>query len=310
VRVSLTRKVSFSSGHRFWLPVLSEAENRKLFGKWASPYNHGHNYVLDVTCIGVPEESTGMVVNIKTIDEVLKEHIVNRFDGKSINDEIEHFRTKPPTLENLIAYIREQLEPGEEQGANPKSTTQNPKSTVPNPQSTIRRSPIPNPKFPLPLGAELIILKLEESPTLWANLEKKSGWKMTLTRSYEFAASHRLYSSAFSERENEDLFGKCANVAGHGHNYILEVTVSGEPNPQTGMIADLEQLDEKVNALVVDRYDHKNLNVDLPEFEGKMTTSELVVLQIWDVLNGKLPAKLEKVRLQETARNIFEVSAG
>jgi 6-pyruvoyltetrahydropterin/6-carboxytetrahydropterin synthase len=270
--VRLTRRVTFSSGHRYWIPAMTEDENRELFGNWASPYNHGHNYVLDVTTEGIVDEPTGMVINIKTIDDILRRTIVSQFDGRSINDEVPHFRTAAASLENLILYIKEQLSV-------------------------------------LPPEAKLVGLRLEEMPTLWAATEYESNWTMTLTRTYEFAASHRLFSPVLSELENVELFGKCSNPAGHGHNYILEVTIEGDPDARTGMVVDLDQLDREVNERVVDRYDHKNLNEDLPEFRGRMTTSEIVVQEIWKALDGNLPAKLFRIRLHETARNIFEVTA-
>lgn len=271
MKIRLTRKVSFSSGHRYWRSDKSEAENRALFGKWASPYNHGHNYVLEVATEGV-QDKTGMVVNIKTIDDEIRDKIVQQFDGKSINDEIPNFRTRTPTLENIVEYVKGQL--GNEVA-----------------------------------GAELVGLRLEETPEFWATIEKKNNWKMTLTRTYEFAASHRLHIPTLPDEENTRMFGKCANPAGHGHNYLLEVTVSGKTDPETGMAVDLLAIDEAVNKLVVDRYDHKNFNEDLPEFAGKVTTTETVVQQIWDALNGNLPAKLERVKLFETPRSSFEVSA-
>lgn len=267
----LTRRVTFSSGHRYWIPALSEAENRDLFGQWANPYNHGHNYVLDVTTQGSIDARTGMVVNIKTIDEILKRDVVALFDQKSINDEIEHFQTRASSLENLLHFIRDRL-------------------------------------TNLPPEATLVHLRLEEMPTLWAELALPNT--MTLTRTYEFAASHRLHSAALSQAENDDLYGKCNNPAGHGHNYILEVTVEGQPDARTGFLCDLGALDRAVESLVVDRYDHKNLNADLPEFHDRITTSEVVVQEIWDRLEGNVPAILSRVRLHETARNIFEVTRG
>jgi 6-pyruvoyltetrahydropterin/6-carboxytetrahydropterin synthase len=273
--VGLTRRVSFSSGHRYWLVSRSEEENRRLFGAWASPYNHGHNYILDVTTRGAVDPATGMVVNIKDIDDVLQQNLVARFDGKSLNDEVEHFRDHAPTVENILLYVREVLD-GQ-----------------------------------LPQEAKLTGLRLEEMPTLWGELRLQNGdWKMTLTRTYEFAASHRLHVESFSHDQNIALFGKCNNPAGHGHNYIVEVTVGGEPDPETGMSVDLGELDRVVEEEVVDRYDHKNLNCDLPEFEGKPTTSEAVVLEIFNRLKDRVPARLVRVRLHETARNIFEASAG
>lgn len=251
--------------------ALDRAQNEERFGRWASPYNHGHNYVLDVETEGPVDSKTGMVVNIKDIDDIVQESICAEFDGRSINDQIPHFANVPATLENMLLYMRDRL-------------------------------------AALPKGANLVGLRLEETPTLWANLERiGENWTMTLTRSYEFASSHRLYSPHFSEEENVEMFGKCANPAGHGHNYVVEVTVSGTLNPLTGMMVDLDALDEAINEIVVDRYDHKNLNEDLDEFKGRTTTSENVVQAIWDSLDGRIPAKLEKVRLYETARSVFEV---
>ncbi len=270
--VKLCRRVTFSSGHRYWFDHLSEQQNREVFGQWASPYNHGHNYVLYVTVEGVVDDSTGMVVNIKRIDDILKERVIRQFDQKSINDEIPHFRTNSSCTENLLLYLRDLLNE-------------------------------------MPEGARLTGLKLEETPTLWAEFFNDKGtWKMTLTRTYEFAASHRLHAPELPHEKNLELYGKCNNPAGHGHNYILEVTVSGKPDPVTGMIADIGALDARVHELVVDRYDHHNLNEDLPEFAGKITTSEVVAQQIWASLDGSLPGTLERVRLHETARNIFEVA--
>lgn len=268
--VRMTRRVTFSSGHRYWFDHLSDDENRARFGPWASRFNHGHNYVLDVEVEGVPNPSNGMVVNIKRIDEILREKIVSIFDQRSINDEVVEFAEIAPTLENLLLYIRDRL----------------------------------TPDGVLPPECRLTGIRLEEMPGFYGELDKT----MKLTRTYEFAASHRLDAPLLSREANLDLYGKCNNPAGHGHNYILEVTVEGDPDARTGMICDLGTLDEVVNSQVVDRYDHKHLNEDLPEFESKIPSSEIVVLEIFQRLDGKLPAKLHRVRLWETARNMFEVS--
>ncbi len=268
-KIRLIRTVSFSSGHRYWNPNLSPEENRDLFGPWASPYNHGHNYVLDVAAEGSIDSRTGMVVNIKDIDDLLQQAVVRKFDGKSINDEVPEFAIRPPTLENVLDSIRDKMPP-------------------------------------LPGKATLVGLKLAETPTLWAQWETRKP--MTLTRAYEFAASHRLHESGLSAEENVALFGKCNNPMGHGHNYILEVSVSGEPDPRTGMLVRLEDLDRIVHEQIVDRYDHKNFNTDLSEFEGLNPTSEIVTQSIYDRLKSTLPVKLERICLRETARNAFEVS--
>lgn len=268
--VLLTRRVTFSSGHRYWFEGRSLEENQKHFGVYASRYNHGHNYTLDVSVRGETDPKTGMVVNIKDIDELLQRRLVDRFDLKSLNDEVPELKGVIPCLENLMSFIWKDLStPGV-----------------------------------LPQECELISLRLEEMPTFYGERNMNST---TLTRQYEFAASHRLHVPSMSEEQNVELFGKCNNPSGHGHNYVLEVTVSGEMDPETGMMTDLMALDNKVNELVVDRYDHKNLNEDLPEFKGRPTTSEQVVLEIFKRLNGNIPAQLERVRLHETARSFFEV---
>ncbi len=270
--VRLLRRVSFSSGHRYWLASLSESENRALFGRWASPFNHGHNYVLEVGVSGAVRPETGMVVNIKDIDAILQERVVAHLDQRSLNDEIPEFAERAPSLENLLLYIRGRI-------------------------------------GPVPEGTQLDRLTLFETPLLWGALElKNEEWTMTLTRSYEFAASHRLHNPTLSEPENLELYGKCNNRAGHGHNYVLEVTVAGEPDARSGMLVDLEALDRVVEERIVDRYDHRNLSEDLPEFAGRIATSEVVVQRIWDDLAEHLPAMLARIRLQETARNVFEVA--
>jgi 6-pyruvoyltetrahydropterin/6-carboxytetrahydropterin synthase len=263
--MTLTRRVAFSSGHRYWLESLSEEENRKLYGKWASPYNHGHNYVLEVSVTGKIDPVSGMVVNIKEIDDVLQDMIVSQYDQKSLNDEVAEFRKTPTSTEFIARVIWNKLA-----GALPERMTN---------------------------------VRLYENPLLFVDVGVE---EVLLTRCYEFSASHRLDVPDFSEEENKELFGKCNNLAGHGHNYILEVTVSGVPDARTGMIADLESIDRVVEAEVVDRYDHKHLNVDLPEFAGKNPTTEVVTRTIWQRLHGKLPATLHKVLVRETARNIFE----
>ncbi|MHB8635955.1 MAG: 6-carboxytetrahydropterin synthase [Fimbriimonadaceae bacterium] len=273
--VYLTRRVAFSSGHRYWRSALNAEENAKLFGPLASPHNHGHNYVLDVTISGQPDVATAMVVNIKSLDALLQEVVVRRFDQKSINDEIPELEDVPPTLENLLAHFRGVLTDSGWLTLDGKRV-------------------------------RLAALRLEELPQFWGAWNEES-MKLSLTRSYEFAASHRLQAPSLSAAENAELFGKCNNPAGHGHNYIVEVTVSGTTDPLTGMMVDLAALDCEVNRRVVERYDHKNLDVDLPEFKGKVSSTEALATEIFERLDGKLPVALEAVRLYETGRSSFEV---
>jgi|SRR5271165_873765 len=132
--------------------------------------------------------------------------------------------------------------------------------------------------------------------------------KAHLTRRYIFSASHRLHSDELSEEQNHATYGKCNNPYGHGHNYALEVTVSGQVNPQTGMVCDLADLDETVRREVLERFDHENLNVR-QEFASAVPTTENLSAAIFNILQQNFTtAHLEKVRLEETMMNSFEYS--
>ncbi|MGA3316204.1 MAG: 6-carboxytetrahydropterin synthase [Candidatus Korobacteraceae bacterium] len=130
--------------------------------------------------------------------------------------------------------------------------------------------------------------------------------KVHLTRRYLFSASHRLHCDGLSESGNQATYGKCNNPHGHGHNYALEVTVSGQVNPQTGMVCNLVDLDGAVQREVLDRFDHVNLNAR-QEFVATVPTTENLSEVIFNILKQTFTAAhLEKVRLEETMMNSFE----
>ncbi|HYK58769.1 MAG TPA: 6-carboxytetrahydropterin synthase [Bryobacteraceae bacterium] len=131
---------------------------------------------------------------------------------------------------------------------------------------------------------------------------------MTLTRRYRFAASHRLHADPLSEEENRILYGKCNNPYGHGHDYVLEVTVEGVPD-SSGQIADRASLDEMVRGQVLSRLDHMNLNQDVREFRTLVPTTENLASLIEKMLleHWNLPARLARLRISETERNAFEL---
>jgi 6-pyruvoyltetrahydropterin/6-carboxytetrahydropterin synthase len=134
--------------------------------------------------------------------------------------------------------------------------------------------------------------------------------KAYLTRRYMFSASHRLHSAALSPEENQDTYGKCNNPYGHGHNYALQVTLSGQVDPSTGMICNLVDLDDSVRRKVLERFDIQNLN-RLPEFAASVPTTENLCIVIYEILQrGFTFAHLEKVRLEETMMNSFEYAGG
>ena len=134
--------------------------------------------------------------------------------------------------------------------------------------------------------------------------------KAYLTRRYLFSASHRLHSEAFSEEENRTIYGKCNNPYGHGHNYTLEVTVSGQVDQRTGMICDLVELDTFVKHQILERFGLENLNM-LQEFADKVPTTENLCTAVYEIVQrGFKQAHLEKVRLEETMMNSFEYAGG
>jgi 6-pyruvoyltetrahydropterin/6-carboxytetrahydropterin synthase len=130
--------------------------------------------------------------------------------------------------------------------------------------------------------------------------------KISLTRRYRFAASHRLHSPELSEEENQRVYGKCNNPYGHGHNYVVEVTMGGPVDPVTGMITNLGELDPFVQREVIEAFDYKNLNEDVAEFRSVVPTTENVSKEIYRRLKKYPGARLERVRIEETGKNSFE----
>jgi 6-pyruvoyltetrahydropterin/6-carboxytetrahydropterin synthase len=134
--------------------------------------------------------------------------------------------------------------------------------------------------------------------------------KAYLTRRYRFSASHRLHSHAMSDAENAYTYGKCNNAYGHGHNYALEVTVSGPVDESTGMVCNLTDLDGFVRREILERFDLENLNLR-PEFAQAVPTTENLCATIYDILQrGFSWAHLERVRIEETLMNSFEYAGG
>ena len=125
-----------------------------------------------------------------------------------------------------------------------------------------------------------------------------------ITRKLEFCASHRLFNPSYSDEKNAEVFGLCNNPNGHGHNYVLEVTVRGEVDPETGMVLDLKTLKKLVIDEIIDKVDHKNLNVDVPFLEDVIPTAENLAIYFWEVLEPKLrEGELHELKLYESPRN-------
>jgi 6-pyruvoyltetrahydropterin/6-carboxytetrahydropterin synthase len=130
-----------------------------------------------------------------------------------------------------------------------------------------------------------------------------------ITRRERFNAAHKLFREDWSQQKNADVFGKCSNPNWHGHNYELFVTVKGEINPETGFVIDLKELRDIINKEVIDKLDHKNINIDVDFMKGKMASTEVLAVEIWNQLVGpiaKTEAVLHSVKLYETENNFVE----
>lgn len=139
----------------------------------------------------------------------------------------------------------------------------------------------------------------------------------SLTRRYRFSASHRLHSPEMSDAENAQIYGKCNNPFGHGHDYVLEITVAGSVHPLTGLIISVPALDDFVERHILRLFANRNLNLDVPQFTDLVPTAENIALVIADLIQrhwpdqfGSMPARVRRVHIQETDRNGFEILLG
>lgn len=158
-------------------------------------------------------------------------------------------------------------------------------------------------------AASLLSLRLTFNPTLWWEAHIKELPMVRLTQRFEFSAAHRLHNPALDDQANRQTFGKCNNPDGHGHNYELEVTLQGPPDP-SGQLICLNTFQSIVNQSVIDRLDHKHLNLQVPEFAQKIPTVENIAAVIFGLLENRFPApaQLQSVRVWETPKTFAEFS--
>ena len=269
----ITRRACFSSSHRYWLPEKSPEENLSLFGKCSFAPGHGHNYELIVS-MGGELDSDGMVLNLSDVKHSIKNEVTGQLDFRFLNDVWPEFNI----------YNQDGILP----------TTEALVQVIWN-----------RLKNDLPLTS----LRLYESPTLWADYSGKN-MEALLTVQSHFNAAHRLAKDEISLSENKKIYGKCARINGHGHNYFLDVTVRGQINPRTGMICDLPSLQSIIDDLIVEQFDHTFLNKDIEYFKTCVPTCENIALHISDILSSpikKIGANLHKIRLQESPNNAAEI---
>lgn len=264
---------AFEASHFYRLPHLSDEENARLFGKAAR--HHGHNYRVRVVYRVAPGEP---LAQREQLAHATRQHIDAQFDHRCINQEHPAFQSQLPTTENLAVYLWHDLRNA--------------------------------------LNAPVEEVSVHESETLASSYagEQHSHANgvprplVSLTRVYSFSAAHRLYNPQLSEEANRALYGKCANPHGHGHDYRLEITVRGVPDPTTGMVINITELDALVQAEVLALLDHKFLNAETPPFDQIPPTSENLVAFIVQRLQPHLQGEVQLARvcLWETPRSYFE----
>ena len=271
----ITRRACFSASHRYWLPELSADDNAARFGPCSFAPGHGHNYELIVSMAG-DLDADGMVLNLSEVKHAIRSEVTGQLDFRFLNE------------------------------AWPEFDVSSSEGCLPTTEALVRtiwhrlRSHLP-----------ITALRLYEQPGLWADYLGDS-MDAFLTIRTNFAAAHRLARPELSQEENEQIYGKCARPHGHGHNYLVDITVRGAIDPRTGMVCDLSALQRLVDDLVVEPFDHTFLNKDVPFFAECVPTAENIALHIADRLSSPIKAigaQLHKVRLQESPNNAAEVYA-
>lgn len=264
----INRRAQFSASHRYWLPELSEAENREKFGLCAQPYGHGHNYVLYISLYGDIDEY-GMVLNLSDVKHIIKREVTGQLDYSFLNEVWTEFQETLPTTEHIARVIWHRLAP-----------------YVP-----------------------LVSIQLYEQPELFVEY-LGNGMQTFLSVGTHFSAAHRLALDSLTLEQNSEIYGKCARPNGHGHNYHLEVTVTGEIDGRTGMIVDLVKLQQLLAEHVVEPLDHTFLNKDIPHFAKVVPTAENIAVYIGHIIEQPirdLGAKLHKIKLIESPNNSCEL---
>ena len=271
----ITRRACFSASHRYWLPELSADDNAARFGPCSFAPGHGHNYELIVSMAG-DLDADGMVLNLSEVKHAIRSEVTGQLDFRFLNE------------------------------AWPEFDVSSSEGCLPTTEALVRtiwhrlRSHLP-----------ITALRLYEQPGLWADYLGDSMDAFLTIRTH-FAAAHRLARPELSQEENEQIYGKCARPHGHGHNYLVDITVRGSIDPRTGMVCDLSALQRLVDDLVVEPFDHTFLNKDVPFFAECVPTAENIALHIADRLSSPIKAigaQLHKVRLQESPNNAAEVYA-
>jgi 6-pyruvoyltetrahydropterin/6-carboxytetrahydropterin synthase len=241
------------------------AEDAGRYGK--ASRIHGHNFVVAATIAGPIDSATGFVADFRALDAILEDALAP-LDHRRLDTEYAPLADREPSTEALAEVLFATLAP------------------------RVRNA----------LDARLARVRVAESDALWSERDERGD--VELTRAFEFSAAHRLADPDRSDEENRRLYGKCANPQPHGHAYRFEVTVRGEPDRETGLIADVGAIDDAVRCRVLDSFDHRYLNVEVPPFDRVLPTAERIAERIWGLLAKDIPG-LARVVVYETPRSAF-----
>ncbi|HEV8536946.1 MAG TPA: 6-carboxytetrahydropterin synthase [Candidatus Limnocylindria bacterium] len=228
---------------------------------------HGHNFTLTASIAGPIDEKTHFVVDFRGLDAVLADALAP-LDHRRLDTEYAALDGRAPSTEALADSLFRALAP----------------------------------RMRSRLGVRLARVRVTEGEDLWS--ERDEGGNVELTRAYGFSAAHRLADPGRSDEENRRLYGKCANPQPHGHDYRFEVTVSGALDDDTGLIADVGAIDEAVSCRVLQAFDHRYLNAEVPPFDRVLPTAERIAERIWSLLAKDVP-DLARVVVYETPRSAF-----
>jgi 6-pyruvoyltetrahydropterin/6-carboxytetrahydropterin synthase len=263
----LMREIRFSAGSAAREPVTNS------WAGWPSADGVRPYLTLRATVAGKPDPVTGYLCNIKHIDRLLRERTI------PLVSRVLQTEGRPSGGSDGLQVTGESL------------------------LLAIARDLAPHP----PDRTRWVDWQLWLTPFLSYRVDAGEPGMIEVTQSFEFAAAHRLHCPELSDEENRAVFGKCNNPSGHGHNYQLEVTVAGRPDPETGLLLLLREFEGIVKERVIDRFDHKHLNDDCSEFRDLNPSVEHIARVIWSLLDGRFaPARLAKVRVWETPKTCAE----
>ncbi len=264
----ITRRFRFSASHRYWVSDWSEEQNQTVFGSRTSKYGHGHNYILDVTLKGEVNPVTGMVINLSVVKQIIGT-VVSRFDHTFLNVDLPWFSNLQPTAENVARVFWNLIEPA------------------------------------LPEGVFLHRIRLYTTESVFAEFFGNDE-EAVFSKRFTFSATHRLQSDGLTDVENRDVYGKCNNEHGHGHNYEVIVSIRKSIDSITGMTMPLKEVEKKVRNFLNTELQGKRLDMEVGYFRDKPATSENLITFIRKGLERELGQCLYRVKLKETNNNFFE----